>query len=299
VTPTVLLSGSVHPESVIELRCEHHVVVARRLPDGRLLVGTAELPAASRIGRWPLVRGLRNFGENAFPRFSAWLEEVPAVQKLTPVPRDVSSRLTRYLVLNAVMALLPQLGAAGLVRVFGLAVPLHAPAFHALTALTAVVAIVVYAKLIVGFADIFAVFQCNAVILRVTAAEALGSPVSTETLRAQRSFHPFANSIGILLSILVTMGLSIAAGSAAPTAFGDSAVGHVSLVAFKVAVLPLVIAVTYEVQVALSRLYEIDALRGALRALLAFQRLWVREPTDDQLALGATAYRALPPTATR
>jgi uncharacterized protein YqhQ len=296
------------------------VVVAKRLPEGRVLVGTAEVPLPRGLGTWPFVRGLRIHAEGTFPRVSPWLEEdplhaaapadaqpshgaptsphrdgdpLPTVQTLAPVERAILAGLPRFLVLNALLALAPQLIAAGVVRVLGLAVPLHAPAFHALTALIAIAVMAVYARLMGALPDIRAVFQLNAVLQRLMAVDTLGLPVSTATLRLERSFHPFASATAILLSVLFTMGVAIGAGSAAPAAFGDSVVGHASLVGLKVAVVPLVIAVTYEVQAGLSRLYEVDALRAPLRALLAFQLLWVREPTEDQLALAVIAYRAL------
>jgi uncharacterized protein YqhQ len=320
-----MLTGRVLPDAAIMLRHGGEIVVAKRLPDGTVVLGAASLAAPSGIATWPFFRGLCLYFEDTCPPVSVWIDEALengeppapsapapeqpshsqktpyrdaeaelAVRTLQPVDREIAKTVPKQIANVAVMTLIPQLAAAAIVRVLGLDLPLHSPGFHGVTALAGIALAAVYSRLVVSaFPDIRVVFQYNAALLRTIAANELGTPVTKKALRAQASFHPLAGAIAIPLVLILTCALSALVARAVPTAFDAGALGHTSLLAFKVAIYPFVIGVTHEISRGLSRLYKMTALRAPLRALFAFQYLWVKEPADDQLELSVIAYRSL------
>jgi len=131
--------------------------------------------------------------------------------------------------------------------------------------------------------------EYGAVVLRTVAVHEIDGRVTLEGLRRRPSFHPMSSAVFLLLALGLLMAGAIVAGYAGWPAYDGRVENHVALAAFKVALIPVVAAVTHELQLGLRRLYRVGALRQPIEWIFAVQCFWVREPSDDQLALGCVA----------
>ncbi|MCS6799262.1 MAG: DUF1385 domain-containing protein [Myxococcota bacterium] len=282
-------------QAVIEgvmMRSRGGMSVAVRRPDGSIAV--LDEPIQSRLGtgmaRVPGVRGVLTLvealtlGMRAL-RFSAEQQEAAASSR-----RDGSgSALALSLVLFvALFVALPQLLTNWTASLLGVRLELDDWRFHASTGGYKLLLFVLYVVAIGRIPEIRRVFEYHGAEHKTIAAYEAGLPLDVAHVRALPILHPRCGTTFLVVVIAVSIVLgSVAVPLLLPGASGLG--GQLSVLALRIALLPLIAAVAYEVQ----RLTARHCTKGPARLLLwpgfAVQRLTTREPDDAQIEVAIVA----------
>lgn len=284
-------------QAVIEgvmMRAPKCLSVAVRRPDGSIVVREGPLRARLLNGPYSKIFGLRgvlmlfeslSLGYGAL-RFSA-------EQQLSEEERQRSKDGGTAVGLSIALAigmfiLLPQGLTSGLAKLLGVSWDLTSPVFHAVTGGFKLLVFTAYLGLISMVEDVRRVFQYHGAEHKTIFAYESGSALTIENVRAQSRLHPRCGTTFLVLVIAVSIVLgAVLTPLLLPNAHGTS--GWVLTFLLRVALLPLVAAISYELQ----RLSARYCTRGPLRALLypgfLFQRITTREPDDAQLEVAIVA----------
>jgi len=185
---------------------------------------------------------------------------------------------------------LPQGAAAGLDRVLGLGLDVQSPAFQAITGAFKLAIVVGYLLAIRRVPDIRRVFQYHGAEHKTISTYEAGETLTVEHARAKTTMHPRCGTTFLVMVALVSILVFTGIGWMLPRIHTGSAVAdNVLLFIEKLPFLPLLVAVTFEIQ----RLFARYCTTGPLRALLwpgfLVQKITTAEPDDAQLevALGS------------
>lgn len=215
-------------------------------------------------------------------------------QELPPRRRAVSlSAMLPYIVGASVFMLLPQLLTAGLFALLGLSVPLFSGTFQITTALVTLGMTLGYFRLIRRMPEVRSVFQYNTAALKVLVAHEAGEALSVEAARRQSPLHPWSSANFIAAAIAISPAVFYLVGRPLEHLGGSGLVAHGAFVALKVAALPAVISVVYEIQQLAVRLFRAGRLRAFWPALCVVQRVVILTPDDAQLEVAIRAMREI------
>jgi uncharacterized protein YqhQ len=265
----------------VMMRGDDRWAVAVRTPSGEIEVLTAELPElAPRLKKVPLVRGILALAE-ALPlgmRALKWsaahgLGEVE--RKATPWERVVQA-LTIALIVCAVVTI-PAYGTEWLVG------DLHNGLVSAVVENVFSIGILVaYAAAIGRLSAVRRLFENHGAEHKVVAADEAGVELTPENAAAFSTRHIRCGT-SLLLVIGVVSGVFYVL------------LGHHALpgmLASRIAVIPLVAAISTELQLRASANIHRRWVRVLVRPGLALQRLTTREPSLDQLEVAIVALKA-------
>jgi uncharacterized protein YqhQ len=271
--------------------------VAVRTPEGGLAV--TEKPMGSRfpqLRRWPLLRGVAVLVESLSLGYRALA--FSAEQQMTEEERaaggEGSSR--GALVLSTLLALglfvaLPQAAAAGTGNFFGWDLGVRDSSFHLLTGGFKLLVLAAYLFGISRLPDVRRVFQYHGAEHKTIYAYEQGLELTVDNVRRQSTLHPRCGTT----FLIVVVAVSVVAGSIAtplllPAVEGLAA--QLLTLLIRIALLPLIAAVSYELQ----RLSARYCTRGPLQVFLwpgfLFQKITTREPEDAQIEVAITAMKA-------
>lgn len=300
------------------------VVVRRR--DGSLLVRERAMGAGpAGVSRWPLVRGvvslvesLRLGGEAL--RFSADQVErdmltagvgTSALAALGlslfgmvtrdgdasagPQAESPRSRAGTWLMLALAIGFfvaLPQGAAAGIDRALHLGLPVQSAPFQAITGALKLTIVVGYLLAIRRVPDIRRVFQYHGAEHKTISTYEAGEALTVENARAKTTLHPRCGTTFLVMIALVSIVVFTAIGAALPRIHtGSALLDNVAFFFEKLPFLPVLAAVTFEIQ----RLFARYCSTGPLRALLwpgfLVQKITTAEPADDQLEVALASLR--------
>jgi uncharacterized protein YqhQ len=189
---------------------------------------------------------------------------------------------------------LPQAFAQGVSSGFGLNLDIRSPKFQLLTGAAKLAIVVGYMLVIRRIPEIYRVFQYHGAEHKSIYAYESGKTLGLAGARPQTTLHPRCGTTFIVMVALVSIVAFTALGPLLPNIglgrLGDNLLFFV----LKLPFLPLIAAVTFELQRLLARF----ATRGPLRVLLwpgfLVQKITTIEPDDAQLevALAALALAA-------
>ncbi len=285
-------------QAVIEgvmMRAPGCMSVAVRKPDGAIAV--TEGPMVSRLGKaWklPLLRGIGMLVESMSLGYRAL--RFSAEQQLTEEERAEAKGSGRgALVLSTLLALgvfvaLPQAAAAGAGKLFSLDLSVQDWRFHALTGGFKLLVFTAYLGAISQMRDIRRVFQYHGAEHKTIYAYEQGLALTVENVRKQSTLHPRCGTTFLIVVILVSIVLgSIVTPLLLPNVQGTEA--QILTLGIRIALLPPIAAISYELQ----RLSARYCTRGPLRVLLwpgfLFQKITTREPDDAQIEIAIAAMR--------
>ncbi len=288
-------------QAVIEgvmMRAPGSISVAVRRPDGTIALREGLLSSrfsAGRMWKWPGLRGVATLVESltigmGALRFSA--EQQMSEEELAQEgDSGKSAMILATLIALTVFIALPQLLAAGSGRLLGIEFGLSDPLFHTIIGGFKLMILLGYLLAISRIPDVRRVFQYHGAEHKTINAYEAGLPLTVDQVRAQTTMHPRCGTTFLVVVVIV----SILAGTAfAPLVLPDvdGIVGQVLLLALRLALLPVIAAVSYEFQ----RFSAKYCTRGPLRMLLwpgfLFQKISTREPDDDQIEIAIAAYQA-------
>jgi uncharacterized protein YqhQ len=219
-------------------------------------------------------------------------DEAPAVE---PEPAK-GARGAQFLMIAVALGIFiaaPQ-GAAWLInKVFGLGLDIRSPGFQALTGVLKLAIVVGYLSLIRRVPDIRRVFQYHGAEHKSIAAYEAGESLVVENARAKTTLHPRCGTTFLVLVALVSVVVFSAVAPFLPRfGLGSALLDNVALFALKLPFIPVIAAITFELQ----RFTAKYCTRGPLRALLwpgfAVQKITTIEPDDDQLEVALASLRA-------
>jgi uncharacterized protein YqhQ len=191
------------------------------------------------------------------------------------------------------MIALPQAAAAGVNKLLGLSLDVQSPGFQALTGafkLTIVISYLFVVRRV--FPDIRRVFQYHGAEHKTISTYEAGEALTVENARAKTTLHPRCGTTFLVMVALVSILVFTAIGGFLPKiATGKAWLDNVLFFLEKLPFLPLIAAVTFEIQ----RVFAKYCTTGPLRALLwpgfLVQKITTIEPDDDQLEIALASLR--------
>jgi uncharacterized protein YqhQ len=185
---------------------------------------------------------------------------------------------------------LPQAFAAGTSRVFGLGLDVREPLFQVLTGAAKLVIVIGYMLAIRRLPEIYRVFQYHGAEHKSIYTYEAGEELSVQNARAKTTLHPRCGTTFLVMVALVSIFVFAALGPFLPR-FGTGALlDNVLFFLMKLPFLPVIAAITFELQRLLAR-----HANGPLRALLwpgfLVQKITTIEPSDEQLEVALAALR--------
>jgi len=289
-------------QAVIEgvmMRSRTCLSVAVRRPDGQIVV--REGPVTSRISTSPLwklpgLRGVATLVESLSLGYSAL--HFSAEQQLTEDERAAQGAggSTFATAISIVVALglflaLPQLMTSGAGKLFGFTLEVQDSRFHVLTGAFKLLVFSAYLLLISRIPEVRRVFQYHGAEHKTIYAYEQGLPLTVANVRAQSALHPRCGTTFLIVVILI----SIVVGATVTPLLLPKVTGTLAwalTLALRIALLPLIAAISYELQRLSARYCTTGPLRFLLLPGFAFQKITTREPDDTQLEIAITAMQA-------
>ncbi|RZO64484.1 MAG: DUF1385 domain-containing protein [Sandaracinaceae bacterium] len=286
-------------QAVIEgvmMRAPGCMTVAVRKPDGGIAITEGPLVsrmAGSKLWKLPGFRGVMTLVESLKLGYSAL--RFSAEQQMTEEERAKGggggAMWISVVAALLIFVALPQLAAERTGSFLGLDLDVQDWQFHALTGGFKLLVFTLYLFAISRLEDVRRVFQYHGAEHKTIFAYEAGLPLTVENVRAQSTLHPRCGTTFLIVVILV----SILVGSAVtplllPTADGLEA--QLLTLAIRIALLPPIAAISYELQRLSARYCTTGPLQVLLWPGFLFQKITTREPDDQQIEIAIAAMRA-------
>ena len=287
-------------QAVIEgvmMRSPGGLSVAVRRPDGSIAVH--EEPHKSRFTtkfwKLPGFRGVATLVESLSIGFRAL--NFSAEQQMTDEEKAEAQNGSKMAMIAATVfaiglfVALPQLLAAGSGRIFGIDFGLDDANYHLVIGGFKLFVVFAYLVAISMMKEVRRTFEFHGAEHKTIHAYEKELPLTVENMRAQTTLHPRCGTTFLIVVVFVSI---LAGAFFAPLLLPDveGFLGQVLLLALRIALLPLIAAVSFELQ----RFTARYCTKGPLQILLwpgfLFQKITTREPSDDQLEVAITAMEA-------
>lgn len=200
------------------------------------------------------------------------------------------------LVLSTLFALglfiaLPQALTVGLSHLTGLALTPADWRFHAITGGFKLAVLTGYLVVISRIEEIRRVFHYHGAEHKTIYAYEAELPLTVENVRKQSPLHPRCGTTFLITVVIISVVLgSILTPLILPDAAG--LVGQIETLALRISLLPLIAAVSYELQRLSARYCTTGPLRVLLYPGFLFQKITTREPDDRQIEVAIVAMQA-------
>jgi uncharacterized protein YqhQ len=188
---------------------------------------------------------------------------------------------------------LPQAAAAGLNRLLHLGLDVQSPGFQAITGAFKLGIVIGYLLLVRNvFSDIRRVFQYHGAEHKTITTYEANEPLTVAHARPKTTLHPRCGTTFLVMVALVSILVFTAIGGFLPKIHtGNAVLDNVVFFLEKLPFLPLIAAVTFEIQ----RVFAKWCTTGPLRLLLwpgfLCQKITTIEPDDDQLEIALASLR--------
>ncbi|HEX4517525.1 MAG TPA: DUF1385 domain-containing protein [Polyangiaceae bacterium] len=217
----------------------------------------------------------------------------------TPPPAQAEKKGIGPMLVIMVLFLiaLPQITAAGIMKLFHVDWPVTTVQFQALTGGVKLTIVLGYLLLIRRMADIRRVFQYHGAEHKTISTYEANEPLDVEHARAKTTLHPRCGTTFLVMIVIISVFLfsilgAILGAFLPPTLTGSKFLDNALLLLIKLPALPLLAAVTFEIQ----RVFAKYCTTGPLRALLVpgflVQKITTIEPDDSQLEVALASLRA-------
>jgi uncharacterized protein YqhQ len=184
---------------------------------------------------------------------------------------------------------LPQAAAAGVGSLLGLDLDVRSPIFQALTGAAKITVIISYMLLIRRMPEIYRVFQYHGAEHKAIYTYEAGEELSVENARPKTTLHPRCGTTFLVMVAMVSVLVFSALGPLLPELGLGKLADNVLFFFLKLPFLPVIAAITFELQRLLARYGK----RGPLRLLLwpgfLVQKITTIEPDDRQLEVAMAA----------
>ncbi|WP_394828390.1 DUF1385 domain-containing protein [Pendulispora albinea] len=193
----------------------------------------------------------------------------------------------------AFLIALPQAAAAGINRIFNLGLEVQSPMFQVITGALKLSVVVGYMLLIRRVPDIRRVFQYHGAEHKTISTYEAGEELVVANARRKTTLHPRCGTTFLVMVALVSILVFTAVGGLLPRIHTGSAIAdNVLFFLEKLPFLPLIAAVTFEIQRVFARYCTTGPLRALLWPGFLVQKITTIEPEDDQLEVALASLKA-------
>ena len=209
-------------------------------------------------------------------------------------PKKSSSSLGWLPLLFAVFLFvaLPQAGAEGLNRALELGLEVTSPGYQALTGTAKLFIVVGYLLLIRQMADIRRVFQYHGAEHKSISTYEAEEALTVENARKKTTMHPRCGTTFLVMVAMVSILVFSVMGAFLPKVPGGRLAESLGFFLMKLPFLPVVAAITYEIQRVFARYCTTGPLRLVLYPGFLVQKITTAEPDDAQLEVALGSLRA-------
>ena len=284
-------------QAVIEgvmMRAPACLTVAVRRPDGTIALreGPYRSTWSRRLWKLPGFRGVAMLVESLTMGFSAL--QFSAEQQMTeeelandPGSGRLAVAISTVLALGLFVAL-PQGLASLTARGAGWELGLTDTAFHVLIGAFKLLIFVGYLLAISRIPDVRRLFQYHGAEHKTIHAYEKQLPLTVENVQAQSTLHPRCGTTFLVVVIVVSIILgSLVAPLLMPNVEGWA--GQVALLAIRIGLLPVIAAISYELQKLSARFCTKGWRRVVLYPGFLFQKITTRDPEDEQVEIAIAA----------
>jgi uncharacterized protein YqhQ len=275
------------------MRSPKGLAIAVRKPDGSIVVKDEKLPSEhSGLRKVPFLRGVLQLGEAFSVGYRAL--QFSAEQQMTDDEKKSAGKGSSFaglisVVIAAVIFIgLPQGLATGLFGLLGIEVNLQSWQFHALTGVFKLAVITTYLVLVSLLPDMRRVFQYHGAEHKTIYAWESGKDLTVANVRKESTLHPRCGTTFLVTVVIVSVVLgAVLVPILLPTASGFS--GQVMTYGLRLSLLPLIAAISYELQRFSAKYCTTGPLRVLLYPGFLFQKITTREPDDTQIEVAIAA----------
>jgi uncharacterized protein YqhQ len=184
---------------------------------------------------------------------------------------------------------LPQAFAEGTSKLFGLDLDLRSPMFQLLTAGAKLTILVGYMLLIRRMPEIYRVFQYHGAEHKSIYTYESGAELTVENARSRTTLHPRCGTTFIVMVALVSILIFSGIGPFLPQLGLGRFADHLLFFLMKLPFLPLIAAITFELQRILAKHCSTGPLSLLLWPGFLVQKITTIEPDDRQLEVALSA----------
>jgi uncharacterized protein YqhQ len=184
---------------------------------------------------------------------------------------------------------LPQAFAAGASSVFKLDLDVRSPLFQLLTASAKLVILVSYMLLIRRLPEIYRVFQYHGAEHKSIYTYESGAELTVDNARSRTTLHPRCGTTFIVMVALVSILIFSILGPFLPQLGLGKLADNVLFFVMKLPFLPLIAAITFELQRVLAKHCSTGPLSLLLWPGFLVQKITTIEPDDQQLEVALSA----------
>jgi uncharacterized protein YqhQ len=187
---------------------------------------------------------------------------------------------------------LPQLAAAGINRLLGLGLPVQSAGFQAITGVLKLAIVVGYMVTIRRIPEIRRIFQYHGAEHKTISTYEAGEALTVANARAKTTLHPRCGTTFLVMVAIVSIVMFTLLGALLPRiATGSAVLDNVLFFAAKLPFLPVLVAVTFELQRVFARYFTSGPLRVLLWPGFWVQKITTAEPDDTQLEVALASLR--------
>jgi uncharacterized protein YqhQ len=184
---------------------------------------------------------------------------------------------------------LPQAFAAGASSLFKLNLDVRSPLFQLLTASAKLTILVGYMLLIRRLPEIYRVFQYHGAEHKAIYTYESGAELTVENARSRTTLHPRCGTTFIVMVALVSIAVFSCLGPFLPQLGLGKLADNLLFFALKLPFLPLIAAITFELQRILAKYCSTGPLSLLLWPGFLVQKITTIEPDDQQLEVALSA----------
>jgi len=312
-----MIGGQALIEGIMMRGPEKDAIVVRT--NGELTVETSErkLPPKNSPLRWPLIRGAVNFFDSQVTGVKALMrsadlspEEDQQAQEPSKFDQWLEKKLGNERFQKAIIGLAVFMGLGLSILLFFL-LPMIVSSFfdgivkstlvlNLIEGLVRICIFVAYMLLVSRMSEMRRVFAYHGAEHKTIRCYEAGLPLTVENVRAQTRLHPRCGTSFLLVVMIISILIFSVASSLLLTlipalaAMRGQFLYRLIMITFKLLLLPLVVAVTYEINRWAGR--HDNALTKIMTAPgMWFQNFTTNEPDDSMIEVGIAAVKAVLP----
>jgi uncharacterized protein YqhQ len=187
---------------------------------------------------------------------------------------------------------LPQAGAEGINKLFGLGLDVGSPAFQAITGGAKLMIVVGYMLLIRQLAEIRRVFQYHGAEHKAISTYEAQEELTVENAARKTTLHARCGTTFLVMVALVSILVFSAIGAFLPKMPGGRLAESVGFFFMKLPFLPFIAAITYEIQRIFARYCTVGPLQVLLWPGFIVQKITTAEPEQEQLEVALASLQA-------
>ena len=285
----LLIGGQAVIEGVM-MKGPSHMAIAIRKPDGAIDVHTERVKSTEDrhpVLNWPFIRGVVTLGVTFVLGYKALTYSVNA--SLGEEEGDLGWKETAFTMVFALVfalvlfKLLPLLAAEWLSNRFAI-VSEHYLLYNLIDGVVKMSFFLIYIILIGRLPDIRDVFRYHGAEHKTVNCFEAGKPLNVENARTCSVEHPRCGTTFVILVLLLSVFVYL---------FIPSSLSLLGKYALRIALLPVIAGISYEIIRLGTRYWRYKGVRAILAPGIAVQHLTTIEPHDHQLEVSIAALNAV------